>query len=206
MSLLNLFKKNKVDPRLLVFPQEIDGKKVSYPSITNRIAAACGDCAILMLLCYPILSIITVVFNSKTKHFAEANQIISGYMHETNSPIVALSKALTDETMIELGFFKFFFMYQIVTQLALFIVSIIFLSWFNNKFKTSPAKYLLRMYIVDSTDYTRPSLKQFIIRNFSYIFTISLFLIPLFIANLELRKRALHDFLSKTVVVKLSKR
>jgi len=97
------------------------------------------------------------------------------------------------EVIGEVGFMKIR-LTTMVMQLILFCVYVLGF-WFY--FSATPAQLILRLKILDKDTMQKPSRSQFIVRFFSLL----LFPISIIFTLFTKRRQALHDMISKTVII-----
>ena len=191
--------KPRDNPKLLIYPEKsYDGRIISYPPISKRLAAAAGDCVAMIIFLTPIFFIINY-FLYPNGIEAEFSAIHKYYYNDSKDAAESLKQMLSDSRYQSLA------LKQIIAQSLSCIIIAGFLLFFNIKYNSSPAKMAFKCYILDAQTYEPPTKKQFFIRNLAYIFTIGTLFLGLIISLLNPRRRMLHDIIAKTVVVKLTK-
>ncbi|MBN9543499.1 MAG: RDD family protein [Alphaproteobacteria bacterium] len=201
---LPFLKEETINPKLLVYPQKTGELNISYPKVSRRIYAASFDLMLITFISYPLIHFITWIFKSKFEVVKEGQQIIMSYLSK-DPGFPSLIKAFNDPRIMNMDFMNNYILSQILTQGTVLALSIGFLIWVNNKYSTSPGKWLFGLRILDSRTYSKPNIFQLVVRNISSVITAITFLVPMIFAKFELRHRAIHDLIANTVVVRLTK-
>lgn len=190
--------KPRMNPKLLVYPEKtIDGKFISYPPISKRLAAAAGDCIVLIFITMPIIFLLTHFLHPEGL-LNEISSIYNEYYDQSKNSSEAFNKMNLDPR------YNIILIKQIFIQISICVLIIGSLLFFNFKYNSSPAKMAFKCYVLDAETYKYPTKKQFFIRNICYIFTIGTLFLGLIFALCNPRRRMIHDIMAKTVVVKLT--
>ncbi|AVP87695.1 hypothetical protein phytr_7590 [Candidatus Phycorickettsia trachydisci] len=150
----------------------IQNKQIVYPTFITRMFTMILDSTFLMFVAFVLNNVIfQVVF----------------WINKVDNV-----KALL-EVIGEVGFMKIFLV-NIMIQLILFCVYVLGF-WFY--FSATPSQLALGMKILDNDTLQKPTRSQFIIR----FFALFLFPISILFTLFTKRKQALHDMISKTVII-----
>lgn len=169
-------------------------KQIIYPDFIPRIFSTVLDLIVILTIFSPIINFINkALFVHCFKEFLIKEGIKITDDHSIASIIYSQSFAETYS-------FTDLLFYVLIPQLLLqfLLISIYYLGFWHYT-NTTPGKYLLGMRIRDEKDsQSLPTFRQYLIRLFSY----TLGFIGIFFAIFNHKHQALHDRLSKTVVVK----
>ncbi len=167
-------------------------KQVIFPGLVVRIVTGMLDFMIVSIIASPILKIMILsLFKFHFADFIEANSLIVSAPEDIQIVIThdKFREYLTANS------YSIYFIEMIFVQFFLFGIYFIFSWW---KFGTTFIKYIFKMKVIDYKTQNKPSFKACVIRYISYLF---LFISAFFIVFRK-DKRAIHDILSGTIVIK----
>ena len=167
-------------------------KQVLYSPLARRLFSTLMDLSLVLFLLIPITMMVNrMVFVKKFGAILQENNVnVNDYKALTEaiqSP--AFEQYANISTFIEL------MIPMLLVQLA-FIILYFVLCW--SFLGTTPIKYIMRLRVVDSTTFEKPTIFQSIRRVFGYI----LFPIGIWSIFFTTQKQMLHDRLAKTVVIR----
>ncbi len=167
-------------------------KQILYPKFIPRLFAAILDFLLLLLILNPIMSFIRhKVFVYRFKEFFTEYDINASnyqeFMTAVQSPefakLVTLGELLT--------------CLAIVNIISIVLIGIYFVSfWYY--FSLTPGKFIMRMRVVSENNFAKPSIFALIKRYLFYVTAI----VGIWSILFSKKGQALHDKLSKTVVIK----
>jgi uncharacterized RDD family membrane protein YckC len=162
-------------------------KEIPYASFNDRVFASVIDVALSFILLAPVLIGISNII----------------YEGERRNPMEGVDPNVTvGELIAHLQQTDFLHNLAIDYTIHLIVFGIILL-WLWNYSAATPGKWLLKMRIVDSKTFRKPSLKQFILRYLGYILSITPLTLGFAWIMFDKKKRAWHDMMAGTVVVKV---
>lgn len=167
-------------------------KQITYPKFIPRIFATMLDLCILSIFLTPIMNIIAQnVFVYSFQDFFIANEINTNDM-QAMSEIVK-----TPEFVSQVTGSKTFIYVGTLFAINTLIMGVYFVTFWK-KFGATPGKFIMRMRVVNVTDYSSPSIFQLIGRFLGYITAI----IGMWSMVFSKQGLALHDKISGTIVIK----
>ncbi len=162
----------------------------NYASASRRVFASMLDVLLFSIILMPISNILQKLFLSNW-NFAEVDtSYASTYGAKTNDPFVFLYY------LYEIGYLTKFLEMQLC---AVFIGYAYILAWTYSK-GTTPGKLLCKLRIID---YKSGDMATFMQVSIRYFFAISTLYIGLFLVEFTKTRRALHDYIAGTAVIKL---
>lgn len=169
---------------------------IEYAGLTIRSFAVTLDLMLLLLLLTPLLDVMgDVLFPQFAQQGGEAvaNQLLYSWL--------VLKQISLQEMLQQLAAMQFFarlgfstFMQFIVGGVAIIVL------W--QRFDTTPGMYVLRLYVADAQTGEKPTLKQYIWRYFAGVVAVAPFMIGMLTIPFNRQKRALHDYVAGTVVLR----
>ncbi len=167
-------------------------KQISYPKFIPRLFAAILDFLLLLLILNPVMSFVSHrVFIYKFKEFFTDYDInafaYQEFMAAVQSPEFA--------KFITLGEFVTYLI--IVNAISIMLTGIYFVSfWYY--FGSTPGKFIMRMRVVSENNFAKPSIFALIKRFIFYVTAV----IGIWSILFSKKGQALHDKMSKTIVIK----
>ncbi len=167
-------------------------KQIIFPDFINRLFATALDLSLCAIITLFTTAPLGNIINSRRISELGAKHGIS--IDESNYRSILMENP---DMMAEFADANFLITNLILLLLQFAIIGV-YLIFFWNKFGTSPGKMALSMKIVDSDDYSKPTLNKLIKRFFGY------FTFPIGLWSIIFTKRgvAMHDKLSGTLVIK----
>lgn len=167
-------------------------KQITYSKFIPRLFATSIDLLILTIVLTPLMAIITkYIFIYSFGDFF----INSGIdINDSESMNLAISSPEFAQYLTLGAFLKYTAKLMLVNS---FFMSFYFIGFWHY-FGATPGKMIMHMKIVDSSDYSRPSLWRLIKRFFYYVTAF----VGIWSIVVTKRSQALHDKMAGTVVVK----
>lgn len=167
-------------------------KQIIYPDIFQRLISTMIDLTILSLTVIQIIQLIMIflfkkIFDEELK-LHEINLDYSKGIDLTTTSEQASQFLSTTEVAIFAG----------ISMLTVYVVLGVYFVFMWSKFGTTIGKFIFKSKIVDYKNLGKPSLISLILRYIAYITSPIGMIICLFTKE----KRALHDIISKTIVIK----
>lgn len=167
-------------------------KQILYAPFVRRVFSTMMDLCLVLILLIPITVLVNrMVFVKKFGAILEAQHVnVNDYKALTDalqSPEFAPYANM--DTLVELMLPML--CVQIICIILYFVLSWSFLG-------TTPIKYIMRLRVVDSLTFEKPTIFQSIARIFGYI----LFPFGIWSIFFTKQKQMLHDKMSKTVVIR----
>ncbi|AZL15383.1 RDD family protein [Rickettsiales endosymbiont of Stachyamoeba lipophora] len=200
-------KSQKDDSRLGKFPSEFEGYKISYPKLPIRLLMLLVDLLVVTFLVVPLVSTIERLapdderINTLKFKYQEYYKEYEGNREKIiealeKDPAVGDVNALTQKVIIK----------QVGLNLILFAGFIGYILLCQKYFKRTLGQRIFNVRILHRVTYQPASFKQIVLRSFLSLLTLATALIGFFIAVFNPRHITLHDYLSNTVVIRLSGR
>ena len=167
-------------------------KQIAYPKFIPRLFSMTIDLVILSIVLTPVMNIISryVFIYAFYQFFVD----FSIDIHNTQTMLEAVKMPEFASYISALRFFGY--------MAVLFILNTLFMGiyfvFFWHKFGATPGKMIMRMKIVDASDYSRPSIYRLCKRFCGYITII----IGIFNMLISKTGQATHDKIAHTVVIK----
>jgi uncharacterized RDD family membrane protein YckC len=167
--------------------KERRAREIPYATFNDRVFASVIDTAISFILLGPILMATSSII----------------YGAERANPLEGIPANVTIGEMLAQLQKTHFLGNLMMDYLVHFVVFGIIIIWFWNRAACTPGKWLLKMRLVDSKTFCKPSPKQLMVRYMGYMVS----LLPLTLGfawiMVDKRGRAWHDMMADTVVVKV---
>ena len=167
-------------------------KQIIYPKFISRVFAMTCDLVIISIVLVPIINICA----NYLLLFAFQDFFLSQNIDTSDQNAIMLA-VKTPEFANQITSSTFVTYFGTLFIINSFFMGLYFIAFWR-KFGTTPGKLLMRMKIVDADDHSRPSLYNCIKRFLGYITA----LIGIWSIIFTKKRRALHDKIANTVVIK----
>jgi uncharacterized RDD family membrane protein YckC len=173
-----------------------DNNNFRYAGANIRVMAVLLDLLIILLVATPFL-----YFTPKQIDMSKADLPIS-YVEAVNKHA---NKAISEEEfrneVIKSGVLNSIIPKFIMFSFIYFILLGVFFIFCWKKYGATPGKIILKIKVLDEETGQKASIKQLIIRYFSLYIAFAPIGIGYFIINFNKRRKGLHDYIAKTIVV-----
>lgn len=184
-----------------------DVNGVVYGTFNERIFATIIDLMLLIVILSPLEGMIfSVIYSGSMTPSQELNLIIARKVEAFGNATPSFSDFanIYSQSLDELKKTREIWALFLEKFMDLFILlGLIMFFWIKKQ--ATPGKMLLSLKIVDEKTLGEPSIFQYIMRMFGYFLSCLPFGLGLVNVALNKRKRAWHDFLAGTVVIKVKK-
>ncbi len=168
------------------------GMEIEYASLNRRIIAAIPDLELLTLILIPVGNFMNYVAYGAKHPF-----LLVAEFFDFKGDVVNTEELWN--FLIADNFLLKYFVIQVISLLFLLAYHV----YFWSKFSATPGKMLMKCRIVDSSSGDYPiSWQRAVGRFFSYALSIAPLCFGFIIASFTKRKQTVHDFVSKTVVIR----
>ncbi len=173
-------------PRRKMLAKRAEEKLSPYASFNDRSLAAILDFSLIFIVLMPVLVRLSAVL-----YGGASNPLLGDVAH------------LSSGELFDLFTSSQYFYALMLDYVAHFIVFGMIFLWFWRKASCTPGKWIMRMRIVDSTTFQKPTFKQFALRYCAYVLSA----VPLTLGFMWImwseERQGWHDMIANTTVVKV---